>query len=98
MPDEKLQLGITVGGKYFEVTAEPGDCLIDTALKNDVDAPYSCLEGVCISCMAQLKEGEVDFPSDTILSDEDFSDGKVLTCQAKFTAGCKRIVIDYDAV
>jgi len=95
---EQLQLGVVLNGKKHELIAEPGDCLIDTSLKNDVDAPYSCLEGVCMSCMAKLIEGEVECPEDMHLSDEEKAEGKILTCQTKFAQGCRRVVIDYDDI
>lgn len=43
-----------------ETTMSPYESVLEAALKARINPPYSCLEGVCGSCMAYLEEGEVD--------------------------------------
>ncbi len=62
------------------VTYEKGDTLLDTAIKNDIPAPYSCMEGICATCEAKVLRGKVDFPDAAGLA---AANGKVLTCQTK---------------
>lgn len=93
---KSAKLSVTLSRKTFELEINAGESLLDAALRGGVDAPYSCMEGVCISCLAMVKEGELDFPDDTILSDEDRAQGRTLTCQAKVKPGCARVVINYD--
>lgn len=95
---ESVKVIVTVGGETTECEYRPGESLLETALRADVNAPYSCMEGVCTACMAKLEEGEIDFPEDTILSEEDAAEGKTLTCQAKVKKGCSRVVVNYDAI
>ncbi len=94
---EKMRVEFILNGKSETVGYEPGDSLLDTALRHGLNPPYSCMEGVCASCGARLKSGEVDFPDDTILSDEEVQEGKILTCRAKPKPGAALVVIDYDA-
>lgn len=92
------QLTVTLSGVTTTVPMNHGESVLDAALRAGLDAPYSCMEGVCTACMAQIKEGEVEFPDDTILDDRDRAEGKTLSCQAKLKADCAKLVIDYDAV
>lgn len=91
-------LKVQLSGVTHEFSYNSGESLLDCALRNKLDAPYSCLEGVCVSCMALVKQGEVDFPQDGILSPQEVQSGKVLTCQTRIKEGCAMVVIDYDAL
>lgn len=92
------QVTYVLGKKETTVTAEPGESLLDTALRNDLNAPYSCMEGVCTACLAQVEAGDFDFPDNTILDDSEVKEGRVLTCQAKPKPGCTAMKINYDSV
>jgi len=70
--------------------------ILDAALKQGVDAPYSCQGGICSSCLARIKSGTVEMKKNSILSDKEIADGLVLTCQAHPTSA--EIVVDYDDV
>lgn len=66
------------------------------ALKNGVDAPYSCQGGICSSCIARVTEGKASMVKNQILTDDEIEEGLILTCQAHpETATLK---IDYDDV
>lgn len=94
----EAQLKVTLGRRTYEIEIKPTESVLDAALRNNIDAPYSCMEGVCTACMAVIREGEVDFPDDTILGEDERAEGRTLTCQARLKSGCPRLVIDYDAV
>ena len=93
-----MQIKIKIHGNTSEVTYESGDSILDCAIKNDLNPPYSCMEGVCASCCAKLISGKVEHPDDTILSDEQVAAGEILTCQARLNPLDGNVVIDYDAV
>lgn len=57
--------------------------LVDTMLDAGVDAPHSCREGHCGSCVATLVSGEVAMESQEILAPEDLAEGLILGCQAR---------------
>ncbi len=95
---ENLKINFIINKKTHSVAYEAGDSLLDTAIRHDVNPPYSCMEGVCSACLALVQVGEVDYPDDTSLDESDVEKGLILTCQAKPKAGCTQLTINYDAV
>ena len=70
--------------------------ILEAALDEDIDAPYSCQGGICSSCIARLKEGEATMRQNNILTDSELAEGLILTCQAHPTT--TKIIVDYDDV
>lgn len=70
--------------------------ILDAALKQGVDAPYSCQGGICSSCMARVTHGKAEMKKNAILTDGEIAEGLILTCQAHPTT--QEIYIDYDDV
>ena len=70
--------------------------ILEAALAENVDAPYSCQGGICSSCIARLKNGEATMRQNNILTESEVSEGLILTCQAHPTSA--EVVIDYDDV
>lgn len=95
---ESLKIKFIINKKTHTVDYESGDSLLDTAIRHDVNPPYSCMEGVCSACLAMVQTGEVDYPDDTALDETDVEKGLILTCQAKPKAGSSELTINYDAV
>ena len=62
--------------------------------ENGIDAPYSCQGGVCRTCRAKIKEGEVEMDENYALTDEEVDEGYVLTCQSH--PRTERVVVDFD--
>ena len=73
-----------------------GKNILDVALENRLDVPYSCRGGVCSSCIARIKSGTVEMITNQILTDEEIEEGLVLTCQAHATSS--HLAVDYDDV
>ena len=71
--------------------AEP---ILDAALKQGADLPFSCKGGVCCTCKAKLIEGEVDMDVHWGLEHEEIEQGYILTCQSH--PKTERVVIDFD--
>lgn len=92
------ELKVTLGGETKTLQYKDGESILECALRHNLNAPYSCMEGVCTACIAMVEEGQLDFPKDTILTDEEAAEGKTLTCQAKFASACPRVAINYDKV
>ena len=57
--------------------------LVDVMLDAGIDAPYSCREGHCGSCVATVVSGRVDMDTCDILEPADLAEGLVLGCQAR---------------
>ena len=70
--------------------------VLEAALAEKIDAPYSCQGGICSSCVARLKEGEVEMRQNNILTENEVSEGLILTCQAHPLTS--KIVVDYDDI
>ncbi|MFK5957568.1 MAG: 2Fe-2S iron-sulfur cluster-binding protein [Lutibacter sp.] len=70
--------------------------ILTAALKEGLDAPYSCQGGICSSCIAKVTEGNAVMNKNTILSEEELKQGLILTCQAHPTT--QKITVDYDDV
>jgi len=73
-----------------------GKSVLDTALQNNLEVPYSCQGGVCSSCIARIKSGTAEMAANQILTDEEIEEGLILTCQAHATSS--HLVVDYDDV
>jgi|TARA_S200000501_G_C20818282_1_gene741613 ring-1,2-phenylacetyl-CoA epoxidase subunit PaaE len=70
--------------------------ILDFALENDIDAPYSCQGGICSTCLAKLDKGSVKMDNNQILTDDEIQDGYILSCQSRPTSD--EVVINYDEV
>lgn len=70
------------------------DSLLDAALAQGVELPYSCKGGVCSTCRCKLVEGEVDMDVNFALEDYEVARGFILTCQSFPVSD--RLVLDFD--
>ena len=87
---------ITVDDETTTFEMSQKQSVLEAALDEDIDAPYSCQGGICSSCLARLKEGEVTMRQNNILTEKEDASGLILTCQAHPTT--PTIVVDYDDV
>ena len=71
-----------------------GRGILDEALKNGADLPYSCKGGVCCTCKALLLEGEVKMDVHYGLEQEEIELGYILACQSDPVT--EKVVIDFD--
>ena len=73
-------------GERFE--AQPGETVLEAALRHGFNLPHSCRGGSCLSCRARVVEGDVAYPDGAppALSEDDRAGGYALLCQAR-TAG-----------
>lgn len=79
-------------GHQFEMPKDQS--VLETALANDLDAPFSCKAGVCSTCKAKVTEGEYEMLTNHALEDYEVEAGFVLTCQCY--ALSDTLVVDYD--
>ena len=96
MSDTKTTVTILVDDETFTIEMSKKESVLEAALKNEIDAPYSCQGGVCSTCIAKITEGEVTMANNQILTDGEIAEGLILTCQAHPTTST--ISIDYDDV
>jgi len=82
-------------GIVFDFDVEKdGEAIIDSALMQGIELPYSCKGGVCSTCKAKLLEGEVEMDAHYSLEPEEIEQGYILTCQSH--PKTENVVIDFD--
>ncbi|MFA9460058.1 NADH:ubiquinone reductase (Na(+)-transporting) subunit F [Thiohalorhabdus methylotrophus] len=79
---QKQTAQVQPSGQVFQV--EPGEKLLDAALRAGLDWPHDCRVGSCGSCKCKLLEGKVkelaDF--DYTLDEEEMESGMILACSS----------------
>lgn len=70
--------------------------VLDAALEEGLDPPYSCQGGICSTCIARITEGRAEMRKNQILTDSEVADGLILTCQAHPVTPVLKV--DYDDV
>jgi ring-1,2-phenylacetyl-CoA epoxidase subunit PaaE len=71
---------IHLDGNVFEVVVGPKTTILEAALDQDIDMPYSCQSGLCTACRGKCISGTVHMDEKEGLSDEEIEAGYVLTC------------------
>lgn len=101
VPEDELKEGtyslvtIQLDGKSFDFKlAYEGENILDAAMRQGADLPYSCKGGVCCTCRAKLQTGEVKMEVNYALEPEEVEQGFILTCQAHPLS--EKIFVDYD--
>ncbi len=85
------KLIIELYGEKHELEAEDGETILDTALRNNIDAPYACMSGTCNSCQAKTLEGSAEMEGAEALTEDEIDEGEILTCCARPTSEVLRI-------
>ena len=89
------QVTVIMDGDDFEFSLRNyGDFILDAAMENGADAPFSCKGAVCCTCKAQVVEGKAIMDMNYSLSEEEVEEGFILTCQAR--PASEKLVVDYD--
>ncbi|MEJ7928952.1 FAD-binding oxidoreductase [Ramlibacter sp. AN1015] len=70
---------IRIAGSDLQFACEPGENILDAALKVGIEMPYSCRKGVCGNCAGKVASGEVQ--CSPAASAEATPPGEVLYCQ-----------------
>ncbi len=92
---EQCELTVVQDGVTRTLTIEKNkDSVLDSALAQGLELPYSCKGGVCSSCRCKVVEGEVDMDANFALEDYEVARGFVLSCQSFPVTD--RLVIDFD--
>lgn len=72
-----------------------GDTILDAAMQQGLEPPYSCAGGACGTCRAKVLLGRAVMDQNHALEDDEIANGYVLTCQAHPVS--EELRIDYDA-
>lgn len=84
---------VHLDGEIIEIDIKD-QSILQTLIDAGYDPPFSCTSGVCTTCMAKLKTGQVDMEVNYGLDEDEVADGFILTCQSHPTSD--EIELTYD--
>jgi ring-1,2-phenylacetyl-CoA epoxidase subunit PaaE len=79
-PSTTQDVTIIYQGTEYKITVPPNKSILEVALKENIDLPYSCQSGMCTACMGKCISGKVHLDESDALSDKELESGYVLTC------------------
>ena len=86
---------IIIDGDEFEYQLpSKGESILDSAMNEGADVPFSCKGGVCCTCKAKVMEGKVVMTENYALSEDEVAEGFILTCKSH--PASENIVVDFD--
>ncbi len=91
-----IEIVAVLDGIRHRIAAEPGEKVIEAALRAGLKVPYACKGGMCCTCRAKIVAGQADMAVNYSLEPWEIAQGFVLTCQA--IVADKTLIVDYDAM
>ena len=81
-PAQPVEHTVTIlyEGTEYKVRVPTSKTILEAALDNDIDLPYSCQSGMCTACMGKCLSGQVKLDEEDGLSETEIKQGYVLTC------------------
>ena len=67
-------------GSEYLIEVPKGKTILEVALDQDIDLPYSCQAGLCTACRGKCLSGQVHLDEREGLSDSEMKQGYILTC------------------
>ncbi|MBC7638514.1 MAG: phenylacetate-CoA oxygenase/reductase subunit PaaK [Rhodoferax sp.] len=89
------EVTVVLDGVASTSTVERGQTLLEGAQATRSDVPFACKGGVCGTCRALVRSGEVDMRRNYALDDDEVARGFVLTCQSVPVTA--QVTVDFDA-
>ncbi|MGF6694374.1 anthranilate 1,2-dioxygenase reductase subunit [Metapseudomonas resinovorans] len=85
-------------GKTLFFPVQGNEILLDAALRNGINIPLDCREGVCGTCMGRCESGRyaMDYVDEEALSEQDLAQRKMLTCQTRVQSDAS-FYFDFDS-
>jgi ring-1,2-phenylacetyl-CoA epoxidase subunit PaaE len=71
---------IRYDGEEYQVVVPPDKGILESALDQGIDLPYSCQSGLCTACRGKALSGKVKLDEEEGLSQSERAEGYVLTC------------------
>lgn len=90
----KVALNFSDGRTKF-IGVNPGETVLDAALRQGITIPVDCHEGVCATCKGLCRSGDyqLEYVDEDALSESELEQGSVLTCQMRVASDC---AIEFD--
>jgi ring-1,2-phenylacetyl-CoA epoxidase subunit PaaE len=93
-PQSKITVKVDGRSFDFDLSLNSDTTILDAALKQGADLPFACKGGMCCTCKAKLREGEVEMDVHWGLEHEEMEQGYILTCQSH--PKTEKVVVDFD--
>lgn len=74
------EVTIRYDGQEHKILVQPNRAILETALEQGIDLPYSCQSGLCTACRGRAISGKVKLDEEEGLSQSERNAGYVLTC------------------
>ncbi len=88
-------ISVKIAGRKVLMELEMGgNNILEAAIENGADLPFSCKAGVCATCKAKVVDGKVEMDTNHSLTEKELAAGMILTCQAHPIS--KNVEIDFD--
>jgi ring-1,2-phenylacetyl-CoA epoxidase subunit PaaE len=78
-----FEVKILLDGEEHDVVVPSNKSILEAALDQQIDMPFSCQSGLCTACRGKLLSGEVDMEDEDGLSSEELDQGYILNCVSK---------------
>jgi ring-1,2-phenylacetyl-CoA epoxidase subunit PaaE len=88
------KLKVVLDGDEHDLIVKKNKHILDQVKDEGIDAPFSCMGGVCTTCRAKCMSGEVKMVDAYALSEDEIEDGYILTCSSY--AVSDEVYISYD--
>ena len=85
---DSAEVVLSASGKTLTWIKDDGT-LLEFAEANNINPPYSCRQGICLTCMCELQEGEVEYVESPT---NDPDEGSLLPCISRPKTA--RVVLD----
>jgi ring-1,2-phenylacetyl-CoA epoxidase subunit PaaE len=92
---ETSEVTVTLDGVTSTAPMSRDVSILDGAQATRTDVPFACKGGVCGTCRALVRDGEVDMRRNYALEQAEIAAGFVLTCQTYPVS--ERVTVDFDA-
>ena len=79
-PAGTRRVTIRYEGSEYVLDVPEKETILETALAQDIDLPYSCQAGLCTACRGKCLSGKVHLDEREGLSDSEMKQGYILTC------------------
>ena len=77
---KEREVTIRYDGQEYKVIVPPDKGILESALDQGIDLPYSCQSGLCTACRGKALSGKVKLDEEEGLSQSERAEGYVLTC------------------
>jgi len=83
---------LNLKGEEYRLSVPYNKTILNAALEQNIDVPYSCKAGICSTCTANCIKGGVRMDYNEILMDDEIAAGRVLVCTGHPTENDTTIV------